>query len=252
MRGLLYKDFVNAKGYIAVVVFYLFYVFVMVEAVALGFNNAVGLENKLAILSENYMILLSCIIVSCLIPTAMAMTICTLDNKTKWTNYALAMPGGYRAVVMEKYLIALIGDVVAVIASLATVAVVKHYFEVKVDGVLIEDVGTDVFIVLMLLAIGVSLVGNSIILSMICKNKESWLEIFFLVCFVIVVYALAAYMALGDISFFQQENLMEKIIMWIATHEKEVWGISYGFVGAGILAQMVSYMVTVKTYLKYT
>lgn len=252
MRGLLYKDFVNAKGYIAVVVFYLFYVFVMVEAVALDFTNAVGLEDKLAILSENFMTLLSCIIVSCLIPTAMATTICTLDSKTKWTNYALALPGGYRAVVTEKYIIALIGDVVAVIASLATVVAVKHYFEVEVDGVLIEDVGTDVFIVLMLLAIGVSLVGNSFFLPLICKSREDWFNIFFGVCIVIFIYALLAYLALGDISFFQQENLMQRIIMWIATHEKEVWGISYGFVGAGILTQMVSYMVTVKTYLKYT
>ncbi len=251
MKGLLYKDFVNGKGYIVVAVFYLFYIFIMVETVALDFSNAVGLEDKLTVLSEDFMMLLSCIVVSCLIPTAIATAICTLDNKTKWTHYALAMPGGYRAVVTEKYIIALIGDVIAVIASLATVVVVKHSFEVEVDGVLIEDVGTDVFVVLMLLSVGVSLLGNSIILPLICKSKESWLEILFLVCYVIVVYVLAAYMALGDISFFQQENLMEKIMMWIATHEKEVWKICYGFVGVGVVAQIVSYVVMRKTYLKY-
>ncbi len=251
MKGLLYKDFVNAKGYIVVALFYLFYVFIMIEAVAWDFTNAIGLEDKLAILSENFMILLSCIVVSCLIPTAMATTICTLDRKTKWTNYALAMPGGYRAVVTEKYLIALIGDAVAVIASLAAVAVVKHYFEVEVDGVLIEDVGTDAFIILMLLSVGVSLLGNSVLLPMICRSKENWIEIICLVCLVVVMYVGFAYLSLGDISFFQQENLMEKIIMWIATHEKEVWRICYGFVGVGVLAQIVSYVVTRKTYLKY-
>ncbi len=251
MKGLLYKDYVNGKGYIVVAAFYLFYVFIMVEAVALDFSNAVGLEDKLTILSEDFLILLSCIVVSCLIPTAIATAICSLDNKTKWTNYALALPGGYKSVVTEKYIIALMGDMVAVIASLAFVGVVKHSFEVEVDGVPIEDVGTDAFIILMLLSVGVSLLGNSIILPLICKSKESWLEIFFLVCMVIGGYALAAYASLGDISFFQQENLMEKIIMWIATHEKEVWRICYGFVGVGIFAQIVSYVVMRKTYLKY-
>lgn len=251
MKGLLYKDFVNARAYIAIVVFYLFFVFAMVEAVAWDFTNATGLEDKLAILSENFMILLSCIVVACLIPTAMAMTICTLDGKTKWTNYALALPGGYKAVITEKYVISLIGDVVAIIASLATVAIVKHYFEVEVDGVLIEDVGTDIFIVLMLLSVGVSLLGNSVLLPIICRSKENWIYIIFLVCLVVIMYVGFAYLSLGDISFFQQDNLMEKIIMWIATHEKEVWSISYGFVGVGIVAQIASYIVTVKTYLKY-
>lgn len=251
MKGLLYKDFVNARAYIAIVVFYLFFVFAMVEAVAWDFTNAIGLEDKLAILSENFMILLSCIVVACLIPTAMAMTICTLDGKTKWTNYALALPGGYKAVVAEKYVISIIGDVVAIIASVATVAAVKHYFEVEVDGVLIEDVGTDIFIVLMLLSVGVSLLGNSVLLPIICRNKENWFEIICLVCMLVLVYVGFAYLSLGDISFFQQKNFMQRIMTWIATHEKEVWSISYGFVGVGILAQAISYAVTMKTYLKY-
>jgi len=251
MKGLLYKDFVNARAYIAIVVFYLFYVFAMVEAVAWDFTNATGLEDKLAILSENFMILLSCIVVACLIPTAMAMTICTLDGKTKWTNYALALPGGYKAVITEKYVISLIGDVVAIIASLATVAIVKHYFEVEVDGVLIEDVGTDIFIVLMLLSVGVSLLGNSVLLPIICRNKENWFEIICLVCMLVLVYVGFAYLSLGDISFFEQENFLQRIMTWIATHEKEVWSISYGFVGVGILAQAISYAVTMKTFLKY-
>lgn len=251
MKGLLYKDFVNAKGYIAIVVFYLFYVFGMIEAIIWEFTNAVGLEDKLASLSENYMLLLSCIVVSCLVPTAMATTICALDGKTKWTNYALALPGGHKAVVAEKYIVALIGDVVAIIVSLATVAVVKHHFEVEIDGVLIEDVGADGFIVLMLLLVGVSLLGNAVMLPVICRSKENWYEIFCLVCIVVIAFVGFAYMCLGDISFLQQENLMQRIIMWIATHKKEVWGISYGFVGVGFLAQLISYVVTIKTYLKY-
>ena len=65
------------------------------------------------------------------------------------------------------------------------------------------------------------------------------------------MYVGFAYLSLGDISFFQQENFMQRIMTWIATHEKEVWSISYGFVGVGIFAQIISYVVTMKTYLKY-
>ena len=251
MKGLLYKDFVNSKGYIAIVVFYMFFVFAMVETVVWDFTNASGLENKFAILSENFMVLLSCIVVCCLVPTAMATAICALDGKTKWTNYALALPGGHRAVVTEKYIVTLIGDVVAVIASLAIVFIMKHHFEVEVDGVLIEDVGTDIFIVLMLLSIGVSLLGNSVLLPLICRSKQNWFEMFCLACLAVALYAGVAYVCLGDISFFETENAMQRIMTWIATHKKEVWGICYGVVGAGILAQIISYVVTLKTYLKY-
>ena len=250
MKGLLYKDCINARGYIAIVIFYLFHTFLMVEATAWDFTNAVGLEEKLTVLSENYLILLSCVVVACLIPTAMAMAICTLDNKTKWTNYALALPGGYKALVTEKYIIALIGDVVAVLASLAVVVAVKCYFEVEVDGVPIEDVGTDVFILLMLLSVGISLMGNAVLLPLICKNKANYIEIFASACQVILAYVGFAYVALGDVSFFQEGNLMERMIIWIATHKKEVCAICYGVVGAGVIAQIVSYAVTVKTYLK--
>ena len=93
---------------------------------------------------------------------------------------------------------------------------------------------------------------SSFILPFICRSKANRLEIFFGVCLVIVVYVGFAYLALGDISFLQQDNQMEIIAAWIAKHKKAVWGCCYGFVGAGIASQVVSYVVTVKTYLKYT
>ena len=252
MKGLFYKDFIDAKGYIVVAAFYLLYTFMMVGLAVWDFNCAVGLEQKLTVLSQNYMTLLACLIVDCFIPTTMALVICGFDNKTKWTNYALALPGGYKAVVAEKYIITLFGDVIAVIASLAVVFTVKHHFEVEVDGMMIEDVGADAFIILMLLSVGMSLVASAFILPFICRSKANRLEIFFGVCLVIVVYVGFAYLALGDISFLQQDNQMEIIAAWIAKHKKAVWGCCYGFVGAGIASQVVSYVVTVKTYLKYT
>lgn len=250
MKGLLYKDFVNAKGCIALAFFYLFYVFAMVEVIAVDFNAAVGLQEKFAVLSGRYLILLSCIFVSCLIPTSMATAICCLDGKTKWTNYALALPGGYRNIVKEKFIIVLLGHMISVVASLAVVVLSKHYFEVEVDGIEIEDMGADIFILLMLVIIGLSLIGNAFIIPLVCRSKENWIEILGLVCLVIVIYALMAYISLGDISFIQDGNLMEKLITWIANHEKEVWEISYGLVGVGVMSQIVSYLVTVKTYLK--
>ena len=251
MKGLLYKDFANGKGFLAVTVFYLFYVAVMIGAVATEFMNASGLEKKLAVLSENYMILLGCILVSCIIPTGLFTAICDLDRKTKWNDYVLALPGGYKVFIAEKYIVALIGNVIAVVVSLVEVFVMKCYFEVEVDGVQIEDVGIDGFVAFIFFMIGIFLIGNAVILPLLCRNTGRWIDIFFSICTVIAIYALFAYVALGDISFFRQENLMERVILWIATHKKEIWGISIGLVGVGIVSQIISYVATVKTYLKY-
>lgn len=251
MKGLLYKDLINGKAYIGVVAFYMFYVFMMVEAIGWEFASAVGLEAKLGVLSESYLMLGGSVFVACLLPMSMSTVLCTLDNKTKWTNYATALPGGYRNVVAEKYIIVLIGHVIGVIASLITIFAIKHTFEVEVDGVMIEDVGANVFVILMLLMLGISLIGSSILIPFVTRNKPGVVNIVLNVCFVVAVYGLFAYIALGDISFFQQGNIMQRIIMWIATHKKQVWSICYGLVGVGIVSQIVSYVVSVKTYLKY-
>ncbi len=251
MKGLLYKDYINGKGYIWLAVFYLVYAFMMVEVIGWDFNAAEGLEAKLEVLSECYLMLMSTVFVACLLPMSMSTVLCTLDNKTKWTSYATALPGGYKNVVAEKYIIVLIGHVIGVLASVITIFAIKHTFEVEVDGVLIEDVGGNVFVILMLLMLGVSLVGNSILIPFVSRNKPGVVNITLTVCAIIAMYGLFAYIALGDISFFKQGNLMQKIIMWIATHKREVWGACYGLVGVGIVSQIVSYVVSVKTYLKY-
>ena len=251
MKGLLYKDLVNGKAYIALVIFYLFYAFMMVEAVGWEFISAEGFEAKLEVLSESYLMLGGSVFAACLLPMAMSTVLCTLDNKTKWTNYAIALPGGYKNVVAEKYIIVIIGHVIGVLAALITIFAIKHTFEVEVDGVLIEDVGANVFVILMLLMLGVSLIGNSILIPFVTRNKPGIVNITLTVCSVIAMYGLFAYIALGDISFFQQGNIMQRIIMWIANHKKEVWGACYGLVGVGVISQIVSYLVSVKNYLKY-
>ena len=251
MKGLLYKDYINGKGYIWLAVFYLVYAFMMVEVIGWDFNDAEGLEAKLEVLSECYLMLMSTVFVACLLPMSMSTVLCTLDNKTKWTSYATALPGGYKNVVAEKYIVVLVGHVIGVLASVITIFAIKHTFEVEVDGVLIEDVGGNVFVILMLLMLGVSLVGNSILIPFVSRNKPGVVNITLTVCAIIAMYGLFAYIALGDVSFFKQENLMQRIILWIATHKREVWGACYGLVGIGIVSQIVSYVVSVKTYLKY-
>ena len=116
---------------------------------------------------------------------------------------------------------------------------------------MIEDVGANVFVVLMLLMLGISLIGNSILIPFVARNKPGLVNIVLTVCAVIAMYGLFAYIALGDVSFFKQGNIMERIIMWISNHKKQVWGACYGLVGVGIVSEIVSYVVSVKTYLKY-
>lgn len=251
MKGLLYKDFINGRGYIALVVFYVFYAFMIVGVIGEEFASAVGLEAKLGVLSENYFMLGGCVFAASLLPMAMSTVLCTLDNKTKWTSYATALPGGYKNVVAEKYIIVIIGHVIGVLTSLITIFAIKHTFEVEVDGVMIEDIGANVFVILMLLMLGLSLIGNSILIPFVTRNKPGVVNIVLTVCAVIAMYGLFAYVALGDISFFKQENLVQRIVMWIATHKKQVWGVCYGLLGVGIVSEIVSYVVSVKNYLKY-
>lgn len=252
MKGLLYKDLVNGKGYIGLVIFFLWYVAIMITTVGGEFDTAKGLAEKLEVLAETFPLLASNIFVACVIPTSMATSLCTLDNKTKWINYSLALPGGYKNVVAEKYIIVLIGHVIGVVASIICILAIKHTFEVEVDGVLIEDVGTNILLIFMLLLIGFSLISNSILIPFVTRNKAGIVNIIMTTCGVIALYGLLAYIALGDISFFRQENLLQRIIMWISTHKKQVWGVCYGLVGVGVISEIVSYVVSVKTYLKNT
>lgn len=250
MKGLLYKDYINGKGYIVLAGFYIFYIACIIGAVASEFTNATGFEKKIAVLSENYVMFLGCIIVACIMPVGIALGICGLDNKTKWTNYVLALPGGYKVLVTEKYIVALIGEAIAVILSLLVALAIKCFFEVEVDGVQL-DAGSQVLYIVMLIMIGSCLIVSAFVLPLTCRNKGRLLDIVATICLVAICYALFAYIALGDISFFQQENFMERILMWIATHKKVIWGIGYGLVGVGIVAQIISYSVTVKMYHKY-
>jgi len=251
MKGLLYKDYINGKIHIGIIIFYLFYLAIMITAIASDFNSAAGLEEKIAQLSENLPILLACIFIACLIPTSMSTILCTLDNKTKWTLYATALPGGYKIVVLEKYVVVLIGHIISTIVSLAITFATEKLFTIDNEQFFIE-INTDVFIMLMLLILGISLIGNALLLPFINRPNNGWINILFIVIAVIAVYGLFAYAALGDISFFQQENLMQRLFQWIATHEKELWAICGGLAGIGIASMTVSYGVTIKTYLKYT
>jgi len=250
MKGLLYKNLINGKLNILVIIFYLSYIVMMIEVLAYEFDKEVTYEGKFESLSETIIMMLSCVFIACVIPAAMSTELCTRDNKTKWTNYAIALPSGYKAVVLEKYIVVLIGHIVGVLASLFTIYSVENRFEVDTAEYYIE-VNTDIFFMLMLILIGVSLIGNAFLLPFIIRNKSGWMNIFFTCCYVVICYVGFAYVSLGDISFFQQDNLMERIFMWVATHEKEIWRFCYGLVGVGVVAQVVSYAVTVKTYLKY-
>ena len=65
-----------------------------------------------------------------------------------------------------------------------------------------------------------------------------------------LLYGGFAYLALGDISFLTEGNLMMRILLWVSNNEKKIWGICYGILGIGAVAEICSYILSIKTYLK--
>ncbi|MBE5965135.1 MAG: hypothetical protein E7252_09515 [Lachnospira sp.] len=249
MKGLLYKNFINGKSYIAIVAFYLVYVGSMISALSYEFANEKDIMKQIELLSETFPMMVACVFVACIIPMSMGTVLCTMDNKTKWTSYATALPGGYKLVVLEKYVVVMLSHILAIMASLITIFAIKNSFVLDIEGFKMD---MDVFIMLTLVMVGISLVANSMFLPFITRDKGGFINVLFVVIIVVAAYAGFAYMALGDVSFFQQKNLIQKILMWVADNEKKLWAISIGLTLVGVVSQIVSYVITKKTYLKYT
>lgn len=249
MKGLLYKDYINGRGFIAIVIFYLCYVGSMISVISYEFTNGKDIVEQIEVITECFSMMVACVFVACLIPMSMSTTLCNTDNKTKWNDYALALPGGYKLVVAEKYVIVLIGHLISAVSSLVITYCIKTIFVLDVEGFKLE---TDIFIMLMLVLVGISLLFNAILLPFIVRNKSWWIDILFVAVVVIVFYAGFAYLALGDISFFQQENLVQKMLEWVSKNETSLWIICGAVTGIGLVSQLISYFVTTKTYLNYS
>lgn len=167
------------------------------------------------------------------------------DSKTKWNNYAMALPGGYKRMLLEKYLMGLFGQAIAVVISLIAIfacAKLSNLPKKAFNMYLMIGVGC------LMLLVGVALIVQATLLPMILRGKTGLIQVLAIVLLIGIWLGGVAYLAFGDISFFTKGHLFERIITYIVAHRKKIWLMLSGLVATGAILEFLSYRLTVFLY----
>lgn len=232
MKGLFYKDYVNGRANIII----MFLTFCYVGMIFCLCYAERGKEDGLDIMS----MLLCLVFVLVIMAPSLFFDLCLRDNKTKWNQYVMALPVGYKGVVREKYILDLFGHTIALVSGGILILLVNKVFGFE----------TKVFFMLLIVMLGISMFIHGIILPFFIRGKIRVMNIIIIVLLLLLLYGGFAYLALGDISFLTEDNLMMRILLWISKNEKKIWGICYGILGIGVVTEICSYILSIKTYLK--
>ncbi len=248
MKGLLYKDYINGRGIIYIVVGYAVVIYSMLVSFGNEINMAEGLEERIEAFSDLFMMPFFFTSIICILPVMMAIMLCALDAKTKWNNYAMALPGGYKMLVKEKYILLAIAHVSGTLLGLACLPIVKYLFRIEAEGILIES-NMEMLLVMILAVMGASMVATALIVPLMIR-RVTWVDLVTTVILIIFIYGLLTYAAFGDLSFFEDPEMALKIMQWFIEHKNIIWVIGGGSVAGGILCQVVSYLLTKKMFLR--
>lgn len=248
MKGLLYKDYLNGRGGIYLVICYAPLIYSILVSLGSNIRMAESLEAKLELYSEAFIMPFFFISFLCVLPLLMAFAICAMDTKTKWTNYAMALPGGYKMVVAEKYIILGIAHVCGFLMGLSCLPIVKSLYCIKEEGILIES-NIEMLLVTILLMVGASMTVSAFLVPMTVRGV-TWIEYVITGIMVIILYGGLTYAAFGDLSFLTDAKFAIKVIQWFLEHKNIIWVFGVGSVAGGILCQVISYLLTKKMFLK--
>lgn len=239
MRGLLYKDAVaNKLNVICMGIVFSFFIMYISLLIWETNKNGGTADDILAI----YISLLTGIIALNFSFPAFGIDCSFGDVKTKWNTYAMALPGGYKRMILAKYLLGIIGHVLAIACSFMIILVCSITSDIEID--------LKLPVMLMLVTTGVMLIVQAIVMPFILKSHAGLVRIIFGIVWLMALYGIFAYLAFGDISFFKEGDILFRIITWVANHENKIWMFCWGLLGAGVVFEVLSYFVTVKTYLK--
>lgn len=233
MKGLLYKDVVLNKTNIGAMVIVI--VFLAIELVTANILYDVGTADFSYFF--NATMIGGIFALQCGFPI-IAMDAGRVDAGSKWINYALALPGGYRYMVSERYILGLIGDGIALVMNFIVVGIANLLFDFKVK----------LPIMLMLMFFGIMLIIQAFTLLLFSRGKKG---IVGMVCLIILISAFLgglSYLAFGDISALTEKHLFTRIATWLLTHEKRVWLVLSGLIGAGFVLEYLSYRLAVYLY----
>ncbi len=239
MRGLLYKDVAaNRINVICMGIVIVYLTFSMGLLIWENNKNGASDYDSLSI----YVSLLTGIIALNFSFPAFGIDCSFGDIKTKWNTYAMALPGGYKRMILAKYLLGIIGHILAIACSFIMILVCNVTADIEID--------LKLPVMLMLVVTGGVLIIQAIVMPFILKSHAGLVRIIFGIIFLLVLYGVFVYIAFGDISFFKEGDILFRVITWVAHHENKLWIFCWGLLGAGVVSELLSYIVTIKTYLK--
>ncbi len=234
MKGLLYKDIVTNRGNIFAMLFLLYAIIGCMVLVLWGDNDKLGVAAVVTVP-------VGCIFVLNICIPIISMVTGVTDHKTKWTKYALALPGGYKRIVQEKYAICIIGQAIGILLSAILILAIK----LKLD---IAWKVLSIYAIPVVIGVGVFSLATAIMLPVILK-KENIAEKIGIVIFILAIVGVEIYICFGNIEIFQNDDLIIKVILWFLNNMKKVWLIAGGIALAGMLVEYASYKLTVRTFL---
>ncbi len=234
MKGLLYKDIITNRANIFAMLFLLY---------AIIGCMALALWNDTAVLGTGAVTVpVGCIFVLNICIPFITMITGVTDNKTKWTQYALALPGGVKRIVLEKYVMCMIGQGIGILLSVILVLVVK----LKLD---LSWKALSVFAIPAVLGVGVFCIIVAIMLPIILKKSSVAVKIG-IAALVMLVFGLEIYLCFGNLAIFEDKDFLIRAVMWIVENLGKVWLAVGGFALFGILCEIVSYKLIMRSYLQ--
>ena len=163
------------------------------------------------------------------------------DARTKWSTYAMALPGGYKQMISSKYLLGILGHVLAIVCSFTMVLLCKLFagFEMNLKAP----------VMCILFMTGLMLIFQSIFLPFVLKKRPGVVRVISIVRLVFAVYGLLCYAAFGDLSVLDGGDLESRIMLWFAIHESTLCVICVAVSGIGVVFEAASYLILKKTFL---
>ncbi|MBQ1193726.1 MAG: ABC-2 transporter permease [Lachnospiraceae bacterium] len=151
--------------------------------------------------------------------------------KSKWNTYAAALPGGYKKMLLTKYLFSAIGQFLAVMISILLILFCYAKYDTNVE----------VPFMFLLLMTGIMLIIQSFLLPLFLMGKSSIVGKIIIFSIILIIYIGFSYLALGDISFIKDGNFLNTILEMLYTNQSKVWCILSILNISGILLMFISY-----------
>lgn len=227
MKGLLYNDLTSNKTNFLSIFIIIAYV---IAGMILTIDNSTDSELNGAVLS----ILNSSIFAFSLIFPLVTLECGNESSKNNWNNYAAALPGGYKLVILEKYILCLAGSAIGALINIILIVICHLQFNISIKMPCMFLLFMNVFM----------LIIQSVLLPLFLHGKSHIAGIVIVSTIVLVVFLLFTSLAIGKLPE-SSNGLFSSIIKLITMNQKKLTGILIALNILGILMMAGSYKITV-------